>query len=56
MRKTVHDYDRASTREILEYYRGGFSIKDIAELTNLTYYEVIFHLHKKLTELDITYK
>ncbi len=53
MRKTVHDYDRASTREILEYYRGGFSIKDIAELTNLTYYEVIFLLHKTLTELDI---
>ena len=53
MRRTVYDYDKAGIREILEYYREGFSIKDIAELTNLTYYEVIFLLQKSLTDFDI---
>ena len=53
MRKTVYDYDKSGIREILEYYRGGFSIKDITELTNLTYYEVIFLLQKSLSDLDI---
>ena len=52
MRRTVYDYDKAGIREILEYYREGFSIKDIAELTNLTYYEVIFLLQKSLTDFD----
>ena len=53
MRKTVYDYDKARLKEILEYYRGGFSIKDIAELTNLTYYEVIYLLNKTVSDLDI---
>ena len=53
MRRTVYDYDKEGIKKILEYYRGGFSIKDIAELTNLTYYEVIFLLQKSLSDLDI---
>ena len=53
MRKTVYEYTKKEIREILNYYREGFSIKDIAELTGLTYYEVIFLLQKSLSDLDI---
>ena len=53
MRKTVYDYDKKLIREIYEYYKGGFSIKDIAELTSLTYYEVIYLLQKSISDFDI---
>ena len=47
------EYSKKDIREILLYYREGFSIKDITELTNLTYYEVIYLLKKSLSDLDI---
>ncbi len=53
MRKNVQEYSKVDLREILSYYREGFTIKDIAELTDLTYYEVIYLLHKTVSDLDI---
>ena len=53
MRKSIYDFSKTDIREILEYYRGGFTIKDISELTGLTYYEVIYLLKKSLSDLDI---
>lgn len=53
MRKNVSEYSKQDIRELILYYREGLTLKDIAELTNLTYYEVLFLLKKYLTELDV---
>ena len=53
MRQNVYDYGKKEIKEILLYYREGFTIKEITELTNLTYYEVIYILKKTLSDLDI---
>ena len=53
MRKNVQEYSKVDLRKILALYREGFTIKDIAELTDLTYYEVIYLLHKTVSDLDI---